>query len=75
MRRVDISKARIGGAPSFFGLKVTTHFNNPNASCGSYGTAAAPCNNASFGQVTSTNNLVRDGIDQRQFEISMRLSF
>lgn len=53
----------------------TAHFNNPNASCGSYGTAASPCNNSSFGQVTSTTNLARDGIDQRQFEISARLSF
>src|SRR5579863_649031 len=53
----------------------TAYFNNPNASCGTYSSAALTCNNSSFGQVTSTNSLAREGLDQRQIEISARLSF
>lgn len=58
----------------------TPYFNNPGGNCGSYqsATATAPalsCNNGSFGQVTGINALARDGIGQRQFMISMKLSF
>lgn len=52
----------------------TPYFNNPNGSCGSF-SATTGCNGGSFGQVTSINALARDGIGQRQFEISMKLSF
>jgi hypothetical protein len=52
----------------------TAHFNNPSGSCGNF-SATTGCSGGSFGQVTSTTNLARDGIDQRQFEISMKLSF
>ncbi|PYV05443.1 MAG: hypothetical protein DMG26_05280 [Acidobacteria bacterium] len=56
----------------------TAYFNNPNVSCGTYSSATLPCNNitsGTFGQVTSTNSLAREGLDQRQFEISAKLSF
>lgn len=53
----------------------TPHFSNPNASCGSYTSAAQPCSNSSFGLVNGTSNFAREGIDQRQFEFGMRLSF
>lgn len=52
----------------------TPHFSNPGGYCGSY-SAATGCSSGSFGQITSTTNLARDGIDQRQFEFSARLSF
>lgn len=52
----------------------TAHFSNPDSNCGSF-TSTLACNNSTFGQVTSTTNLARDGIDQRQFEFSLRLSF
>ena len=67
-----------------FNFTNTPHFSNPNASCGSYqlatATAAAvPCSSSepfgSFGSVTGTSDLARAGIDQRQFEFVMRLSF
>ena len=56
-------------------LTNTAYFNNPNASCGVYSSASLTCSNASFGQVTSTNSLAREGLDSRQFEFSGRLSF
>ena len=60
-------------------LTNTPHFANPSSShssCGSFNAKAGlPCDNASFGQVDSTTNLARDGIDQRQFEFSLRLMF
>ena len=70
-------------APSYFArvqavnLTNTAYFNNPNVSCGTYSSAALPCNNltsGTFGQVTSTNSLAREGLDQRQFEFSAKLS-
>lgn len=61
-------------------LTNTPYFNGPNTSCGSYVSAAIPCSSAvsnggSFGVVNSTNSLAREGLDARQFEISMKLSF
>jgi hypothetical protein len=54
----------------------TAHFSNPDSNCGSFDTVKnIPCNNSTFGQVTSTTNLARDGIDQRQFEFALKLSF
>ena len=52
----------------------TPHFSNPDASCGTFSVTTG-CGNATFGQVTGTTNLARDGIDQRQFEFSAKLSF
>ncbi len=52
----------------------TPHFSNPSGSCGSL-TATGGCSNSSFGQVSSTTNLARDGIDQKQYEFSMKLNF
>jgi hypothetical protein len=60
-------------------LTNTAYFDSPDASCGSYSSATLTCSNGpgsgSFGAVTSTNSLAREGLDQRQFEISARLSF
>jgi Carboxypeptidase regulatory-like domain/TonB dependent receptor-like, beta-barrel len=59
-------------------LTNTAYFNNPNSSCGSYRSATVTCSNAAsgtFGQVTSTNSLAREGIDARQIEFSVKLSF
>ena len=58
----------------------TPHFSNPSANCGSYTLATAtapaqPCSSGTFGQVNGTTNFAREGIDQRQFELGMRLSF
>jgi Carboxypeptidase regulatory-like domain/TonB dependent receptor-like, beta-barrel/TonB-dependent Receptor Plug Domain len=52
----------------------TAHFNNPDTNCGSFSSSAA-CNNSTFGEISSTTNLARDGIDQRQFEFALKLSF
>jgi hypothetical protein len=43
----------------------TPHFSNPTGDI----------NSSNFGQIRSTTNLGRDGIDQRQFMLSARLSF
>ncbi|MDE3178961.1 MAG: TonB-dependent receptor [Acidobacteriota bacterium] len=57
-----------------FNSTNTPHFNGPSGSCGSLGTNGG-CTGGSFGQVTSTRNFAREGIDQRQFEFGARLSF
>jgi hypothetical protein len=46
-------------------LTNTPHFSNPSGNATS----------SSFGLVHGTSDLARDGIDQRQFELSMRFSF
>jgi hypothetical protein len=59
-----------------FNLTNTPHFGNPSGSCG--GTISSTdlaCSSSSFGIVSGTTNLARDGIDQRQFEFMARFSF
>ncbi len=55
-------------------LTNTPHFSNPNASCGSF-SATTGCTGGSFGQITGTTNFAREGIDQRQFLLSVKLRF
>jgi hypothetical protein len=48
-----------------FNLTNTPHFSNP----------AANISNAGFDQITSTTGTGRDGIDERQFRVAVRVSF
>jgi hypothetical protein len=61
-----------------FNFTNTPHFNNPGANVSSYNpTITNPLTRyGGFGEITSTfNGVGRDGIDERQFRLGLRLSF
>ena len=57
-----------------FNFTNTPAFSNPSGSCGSLSSTGG-CSTSSFGTITGVNNFAREGIDQRQFEFSARVSF
>jgi hypothetical protein len=58
-----------------FNLANTPHFANPGANVSNMDVTGGVVKTNGFAEITGVTNLARDGIDERQFRLGLRLRF